>query len=134
MSSIQHIAFNCLDRKKQEEFLTRFFGFRRVRVFNAGRPDEFVMLRLGDSCIELFSAPAGAAPVAASPTGFQHLAFEVYDIDAKVQELREAGYATQDIIDCSDAAPGLRVCFFKDADGNTIELMQNWTDEASLDL
>ena len=52
--AVQHIAFNCKDRIAQEKFYTQHFGCRRVRVFKAGQPDQFVMLRVGDVYLELF--------------------------------------------------------------------------------
>jgi catechol 2,3-dioxygenase-like lactoylglutathione lyase family enzyme len=36
MSTVQHIAFNCTDLKRQEQFYTSHFGFRRSHVFSAG--------------------------------------------------------------------------------------------------
>jgi glyoxylase I family protein len=131
MKSVQHIAFNCRDLKRAEAFYTKHFGFRRARVFNRGRPDEFIMLRLGSVCLELFGAPK-AAPAAAGgeqPIGFKHLAFEVEDIDATVARLQADGFETGQIIDCSAALKGLRVCFFNDPDGNRTELMQGCQDE-----
>lgn len=91
MDAVQHIAFNCVRLPRQEAFCTDVFGFRRVRVFNPHAPDEFIMLRLGKMCLELFSAPLETSPNATKrPVGFQHLAFEVDDIDKKVKELRAA--------------------------------------------
>lgn len=56
MNVIQHIAFNCRDLKAQEQFYVKHFGFHRCRTFNAGTPGEFLMLRLGSACLELFPA------------------------------------------------------------------------------
>jgi len=134
MNATHHIAFNCKDRAAQERFYTKLLGFRRARVFNAGTPDEFVMLRLGSTCIELFQAKGLPASAQASeqPLGFKHMAFEVPDIEAKVAEVSAAGIETQSIIDCSSVVPGLRICFFRDPEGNLLELMQGWSDDESL--
>jgi hypothetical protein len=51
MKALQHLALNCANMKKQEQFYSRHFGFRRARVFNANTPDEFVLLRLGSMCL-----------------------------------------------------------------------------------
>jgi glyoxylase I family protein len=132
MAVVQHIGFNCIDRVKQEEFYTRHFGFERARVFNRGQDNEFVMLRLGACCIELFGADeAEPQPSPGAQTvGFKHLAFEVDDLDAKVKEMEAEGLEPGDIIDCSGVVPGLRVCFLKDPEGNILELMQGWQDES----
>ena len=131
MNAMQHLAFNCKDRAAQERFYTKHLGFRRARVFNAGTPDEFVMLRLGGTCLELFQAKGlpPSAQASEQPVGFKHLAFEVPDIEAKVGEIKAAGIQTPGIIDCSSVVPGLRICFFRDPEGNPIELMQGWSDD-----
>jgi glyoxylase I family protein len=82
--------------------------------------------------MELFGAdaPPGASG-GPQPVGFVHLCFTVDDIAAKERELNEAGVATEGIIDCSDDFPGLKVCFFNDPEGNRVELMEGWQDQAS---
>ena len=131
MKTIQHIAFNCSDLARQEAFYTKHFGFRRARVFNAGEPNEFILLRLGETCIELFSAePAESTSTAAeAPVGFKHLAFAVPDIEVARAGLVEGGVEPGEIIDCSTIIPGMKVCFFRDPDGNTLELMQGYEDQ-----
>ncbi|MBD3383424.1 hypothetical protein GF407_00735 [candidate division KSB1 bacterium] len=131
MTTLQHIAFNCKDLEKQEAFYSKHFGFRRARVFNAGKEDEFIMLRLGTACIELFSASSEAknSSGGVQPVGFSHLALEVEDIQAMVNALEADGIQTEGIIDCSEHVEGLRVCFFHDPEGNRIEIMQGWKDQ-----
>lgn len=129
MKSVQHIGLNCKDRAATQAFYERFFGFRCVRRFLKDSPQEFVMMRLNDTCLELFVSGDPSQTGGEQPVGFKHLAFEVEDLDAKVRELHDAGIETDDIIDCSEMVPGLRVCFFKDPDGNVLELMENWTDD-----
>jgi len=129
--TVQHIGFTCGDKVAQENFYVKHFGFRRARVFNAGKADEFVMLRLGDTCLELFpAAVAGAAGRASQgDVGFRHLCFQVPDVAAKAAELNADGVKTGRVIDAGEHVPGLKVCFFNDPDGNSIELMEGWRDE-----
>ncbi len=131
--AVQHIAFNCKDRIAQEKFYTQHFGCRRVRVFKAGQPDQFVMLRVGDVYLELFQADAAALdqPAGPQPIGFKHLAFEVADIEATAAALNAHGTETGRIIDSGDQVPGLKVCFLRDPEGNVIELMEGWQDDPS---
>ncbi|NQU41845.1 VOC family protein [bacterium] len=129
---VQHIAFNCIDRKAQEEFYQQHLGFRRVRVINAGQANEFVMLRQGNTCMEFFSASSPASGAGEQSVGFKHLAFQVTDLERKVREIEDAGIQTQGIKDCSHITPGMRVCFFKDPEGNILELMEGWQDDKSL--
>jgi glyoxylase I family protein len=131
MNTVHHIAFRCADRNRQEAFYARHFGFKRARVFERGKPGEFIVLRSGSACIELF--PASPADVkkrgAEQAVGFTHLALEVPDIEKAVKKLEADGVKTEGIVDCSGMCPGLKVCFFTDPDGNRIEVMQGWTDE-----
>jgi glyoxylase I family protein len=129
VKAIQHIAFNCRDIKRQELFYTHHFGFRRARVFNAGTPDEFLMLRLGSTILELFSAAKSTETAGEQPVGFKHLAFEVEDMDAAHAALIADGIGPEPIKDCSAILAGLRVCFFDDLEGNRIELMQGYKDQ-----
>ena len=112
-------------------YYTKHFGFRRSRVFNADTENEFIMLRLGSTCLELFGAGADSASQMGGeqPVGFKHLAFEVPDLDAAVAALDADGIATEKTIDCSSVVEGLRVCFFNDPDGNRLELMQGYQDQ-----
>ena len=131
MGAIQHVALNCRDMRAQEEFYSKHFGFRRARTFKAGKPNEFVMLRLGVTCLEFFQAAedAGDKRGGPQPVGFAHLALTVDDLDAAVAALDSAGVKMEGIIDCSKILEGFRVCFFDDPEGNRIELMQGYQDE-----
>ncbi len=130
MGAVQHVALNCINLKKQEAFYAKHFGFRRTRTFNAGMPNEFVMLRLGDMRMELFSADPGTeATGGEQPVGFKHLAFEVSSLEDAIAGLKADGIQVGEIIDCSGIISGMRVCFFNDPEGNRVELMQGYRDE-----
>jgi len=133
MTAVQHFAMNCVDRIRQEKFYAKHLGFKRARVFNAGTPNEFVMIRQGGFCIELFGTAASAADKKGGEQtiGFKHLAFEVADIEKSIGELHADGIETGEIIDCSGMIPGMRICFFNDPEGNILELMQGWQDETN---
>jgi glyoxylase I family protein len=131
VNAIQHIALNCRDIKAQEQFYTKHFGFRRSRVFNADTADEFIMLRLESTCLELFSAKDNGNDHMGKEqlVGFKHLAFEVPDLEKSIAKLQSDGIQTDEIIDCASAVEGLRICFFNDPDGNRLELMQGYQDQ-----
>jgi len=131
MAVFHHLALNCRDVKAQGAFYARHFGFKRVRTFRAGRPDEFIILRLGNACLELFPAQEGGPGRSdqAQAVGFKHLAFEVDDLDRTVGELKADGVQPEAIMDLSAMAEGLRICFFNDPEGNRIEIMEGYQDE-----
>jgi catechol 2,3-dioxygenase-like lactoylglutathione lyase family enzyme len=65
--------------------------------------------------------------VAAERTGggWDHLALEVEDIDAAYAELSAAGIPFHvPPEDFPEEAPSVRIAFFKDPDGNVLELVQ----------
>jgi glyoxylase I family protein len=128
---VHHIGFNCRDRIAQERFYTRHFGFRRVRVFNAGEPGEFVMTALGEVRVEFFGAanPGPSDRGGERKVGFKHMCIGVPDVKAKAAALKAAGVDVDPVIDCTHQVPGLYVCFFRDPEGNVVELMQGWQDE-----
>lgn len=131
-SSVQHVAFKCRDVSAQEQFYAKHFGFKRVRTFFKDAPGEFILIRSGATCLELFPSGPDTSPAAAEDDriGFTHLAFEVHDIEAVVAGLQADGVATDEIKDCSKHCEGMSVCFFNDPDGNRIELMQGYRDES----
>lgn len=133
MNAIQHVAFNCKNKIKMEKFYTKHFGFKRVRVFNAGSENEFVMLRLENMCIELFTS-TGERPASNSENdvGFRHIAFEVSDLDEMITRLIADGVKVGEIIDYSDSVAELKICFFNDPEGNKVEIMQGWSDDETL--
>jgi glyoxylase I family protein len=127
---MHHIAFNCRDRRALEVFYTKHFGFTRARVFNEGKPGEFVMLRRGPMCIELFDAkPKADGAGGEQEIGFKHIAFEVESIPDVVDALKADGVTPDPIIDAGAAVPGLTICFFRDPEGNIVELMHGWRDQ-----
>jgi len=130
MTAIQHVALNCRDLKKTEAFYAKHFGFKRARVFNTGTPDEFLLLKLDKFRIELFPAKKTQdLQQSVQPLGFQHMAFEVDDIEEAIMKLNADGVKTENIIDCSSIVKGMRICFFHDPDGNRLELMEGYKDQ-----
>lgn len=133
MNTFNHIAFYCSDLKAQEEFYTRHFGFKRCRTFNKGKPNEFFLLKLGDMRLELFSADREKSvgmQGGEQPIGLRHIAFNVPKLEPVIAALVADGVEPDEIKDCSHICPGLRIAFFRDPDGNIVELMEGYTDEA----
>ncbi len=130
--AFNHVAFNCRDVPAQERFYTKHFGFVRSRTFSRGRPDEFIMLKLGPVRLELFpteSLKVSSCNAGEQPVGFKHLAFNVEKIEPMLEALKADGVSSDPIIDCSHIVPGMRIVFFRDLEGNIIEMMEGYTDE-----
>lgn len=127
-----HVAFNCRDVSRQERFYTKHFGFKRSRTFNPGTPGEFILIKLGATRLELFptnSLKVADANAGEQPIGFKHLAFDVPKLDPLIEALKEDGVTCDNIIPCPHIAPNARIVFFRDLEGNIIELMEGYVDE-----
>ena len=132
--TINHIAFRCRDISAQEKFYTRHFGFQRSRTFHHREPGEFFMLKLGSTRLELFprdpnsNLPEGEKG-GEQAVGFRHLAFNVPKLETFVEALKADGIVADKIIELPQIAPGFRIVFLRDPEGNIVELMENYTDE-----
>jgi glyoxylase I family protein len=127
-----HVAFNCRDVPKQERFYTKHFGFKRSRTFHRGTPGEFIMLKLGGTRLELFPTDmlkVGNANAGEQAIGFKHLALDVPKLEPLIESLKSDGVTCDPIIECGQIAPGMRIVFFRDLEGNIIELMEGYVDE-----
>lgn len=128
MTAIHHISIHCHDIYAQEKFYAKYFGFKRVWTFNPGKSNEFIMLRSGDCCLEFVPAPAGTPGETRGgeqAIGLKHLAFNIEKLETAIDELKKDGITPDPIITIANI-PGLRICFFKDPEGNILEMMENW--------
>ena len=132
MSAFNHVAFNCRNVAVQEKFYSKHFGFKRSRTFNPGQPNEFILIKLGNVRLELFptdslkTANAGAGE---QSLGFKHLAFDVPKLEPVIEALKKDGIQADQIINCPHIAANARIVFFRDLEGNIIELMEGYIDE-----
>jgi glyoxylase I family protein len=130
--AINHVALNCRNVAAQESFYSKHFGFKRSRTFNAGKPSEFIMLKLGSFRLEFFptdSAKTMNQNGSEQAIGFKHLAFDVPNLDSAIEALRGDGIEPDRVIDFSTVIPGSRLLFFRDPEGNIVELMEGYRDE-----
>jgi catechol 2,3-dioxygenase-like lactoylglutathione lyase family enzyme len=87
-------------------------------------------LKFGDILIKLLEwkdAPPATDPLADKLAGFRYLTFWVKDMEAAVDHLKAAGVEL--VSDILARVPERKLVFFKDPDGNLIEL--NWIDPAA---
>ncbi len=128
-----HVAMSCKDPVAVERFYSKYFGFKRARVYAPG-PGQVVMIKSDNVYLELFpaNAEAPAPPVGgAGPEypGWRHIAFLVDDLDAKLAEMGDDAKITLGPLDMSQFIPGMRVCWMADPEGNIVELNQGYVDE-----
>lgn len=130
-----HLALSCQDPARTERFYTTHFGFRRVRLVDLGN-DQIVFLRSGAVCLELFRATE-ERPVPATGNdgphwpGLRHLAFQVENVDAKLDEMGSEAVRTLGPFNFDSFIPGWRTVWIADPDGNIVEITQGYRDEAT---
>jgi catechol 2,3-dioxygenase-like lactoylglutathione lyase family enzyme len=116
-----------VDREVHGEQYEKLFGVFGVRL-------RSIRMSLGDEHIELmqFLAPRGRplpADTRSNDLWFQHVAIIVSDMDAAYARLREnrvahASTAPQRLPDWNPNAGGIRAFYFRDPDGNHLEILQ----------
>ena len=114
-----HVALITANFECLRDFYTTVLG-GAVRGAFPGR--NIVFVEAGSTTIEIVERPGYQGGPGG---GWDHLAFEVADADAAYAELTAAGVpfhvAPKDF---PEEAPSVRIAFFKDPDGNVLELFQ----------
>ncbi|GII87739.1 glyoxalase [Sphaerisporangium siamense] len=133
-----HVGLNCRDQKATEEFYTRYFGFRRARVAEADGT-RVIFLRRGDALLELFPTTAAPAPEAsddgpATPGVTRHLAFQVDDVDAFLDQAGDDAHITLGPLKFDEYIPGWKTVWVRDPDGLIIEISQGYVDQPPEEL
>lgn len=114
-----HVALYTADFSRLYAFYTEVLGLPEVGRF-PGHPIAF--LGAGATVIELCGGEEAAAP---RGQGWNHLAFEVGDLEAAVAALVARGVALHTPPEPFPLeAPRCRVAFFRDPDGNLLELFE----------
>ena len=122
LSRQHHIAVIVSDYEKAREFYIEKLGFSLFReVWREEQQDYLRMLRMGDTCLELFVKPDAPSRVTnPEALGLRHLAFHVENVEEGEKWLHSLGIETEPIRE--DKVNGGRFLFFKDPDGLPLEL------------
>jgi len=146
VGSIDSVTITVSDIGKAEAFYVDVLGFSPSAEFEVAGSDyehlygvfglraRFARLRLGEESIELmqFLVPHGRSIPMDSRSNdrwFQHVAIIVSDMDEAYTRLRNAGvtYAStspQTLPDWNPNAGGIKAFYFRDPDGNNLEILQ----------
>jgi catechol 2,3-dioxygenase-like lactoylglutathione lyase family enzyme len=118
-----HLHLICSDLAKTEAFFTRDLGATLVQHRKFGAADGAV-LDLHGIGINLRTRREGDAigGDSANPRyGYDHLAFQVKDLDATHKALAAKGYV---FVTQPQMMAGMKVAFFKGPDNITVELIE----------
>ncbi len=130
--TFSHIGLNCIDLDITERFYQKHFGFKRSRVISIG-DRILIFLTNGNIHLELFqSDDSSISPDkkdGQTNVGFRHIAFQVDDIDAKLNLMGDNAEITLGPADLNDHIKDWKVVWIKDPDGRIVEISQGYTDE-----
>ncbi|HEY8598908.1 MAG TPA: VOC family protein [Thermomicrobiales bacterium] len=120
VTGTHHIALFTSDLARLRAFYVETLGLPQVGAFPGGK---IIFIDAGSTTIEMIARDGWTDSDAGN---WQHLAFEVASVDEAHAELTAKGIvfhiAPKDVP--SDENPLCRVAFFRDPDGNNLELFQ----------
>jgi glyoxylase I family protein len=124
---VHHVAISTSQFERLRAFYVETLGLAVV----GGFPEkQIAFLDAGGTTIEIVGEPntGRTAPVGFERRGWQHLAWEVDDVDATYADLLARGVAGHSLPEDFPAdVPRLRIAFLRDPDGNLLELVQSVT-------
>jgi catechol 2,3-dioxygenase-like lactoylglutathione lyase family enzyme len=123
IKGLDHLALVTTDAERAAKFFIEMLGFKESGRLVTEGSGTIVFVSLGGTQIELFGyGDASAAPAGNHAVGYTHLAMQVDDLNAEYARLQAAGVEFTMVP--TTIRPGLSIAFFKDPDGNSLELMQ----------
>jgi glyoxylase I family protein len=125
LNRIHHIATIGTDYARSKAFYTGVLGFELLsEVYREERDSWMGKLALdGAYILELFSFPEPVERATwPEATGLRHLAFEVDDVSAALDELDALGVRHEELR--TDPHTGKQMAFFFDPDGSPLELYE----------
>jgi len=121
-----HVAITVSDMERSVAFYRDLLGLEVAgQLLLRDNTFKIVYLRSGDAKVELFEFRGIEAETAVglpdTVGGFKHLALQTDDVDAVAARLKTAGVTFT--VEPKDASGGVRLAFFRDPDGNLLELV-----------
>jgi lactoylglutathione lyase len=121
ITGAHHIALHTTNFAPLRRFYVEILGLRVVGGFPG---ENIIFLQAGNFLIELEEVEEHGDAIAPR-NGWDHLALEVDDVDAAYQRLTALGVPFNiPPTNYPEQAGTMRIAFFTDPDGNTLELLQ----------
>ena len=125
VKSIHHFAVVTTDVERAAKFYTELLGFRETGRLGAGG-GTIVFVSLDGAKIELFGGGKPRDPqqpsLGSGAVGYTHLALSVDSVRDEAARLKTAG--VEFTMEPREVEPNFWIAFFKDPDGNPLELFQ----------
>ena len=122
ITGIEHFAVVTTDVERAAKFYQEVLGFKEARRLQTTHSGTIIFISLGGSELELFGGGEIAPKAEGRKVGYTHIALTVDDIDNDYERISKHGVEFS--MKPTTVESGLRIAFFTDPDGNTLELMQ----------
>lgn len=137
-ASFFHLAVTVKDLPGFESFYARHFGFKRARVIDLGDDAELIFLKNEEGFYFEVFPPEEKRPYPMAEAdgphypGLRHIAFQVKDVDAKLEEMGDDAKITLGPLHFDDFIAGWKTVWLKDPEGNIVEITQGYKDQEGL--
>jgi len=126
IKALDHVALVTTDVHRAARFYIEALGFRETMRLETTHSGTIIFVGLGGCQVELFGNgkpkdPKGS-PYGGEQVGYKHITLLVDSVDEECARLKARG--VEFFMDPTDVESGMRLAFFKDPDGNAIELLQ----------
>ena len=131
VSSIAHVAIRVKDIDRSLDFYVRKLGFKEMMRLDRDGRLWLLYLRITDTqYLEIFPGGEGERAAGQDAVGYNHMCFQVPDIEQTVRELDAMGVPM--VRPMIKAIDGNWQTWIEDPDGHRIELMQMAADGLQL--
>ncbi len=121
--SIDHVAVVTADVERAAKFYTEVLGFRETLRLETAHSGTIIFVSLDGCQLELFDGGKTRDPKETiNDVGFKHITLLVDSVDEEYARLKALDVSFY--MEPTDVEAGLRLAFFRDPDGNAIELLQ----------
>ena len=122
ITGIEHFAVVTTDVEKAAKFYKDVLGFRERGRLQTAHSGTIIFITLGGAELELFGGGEIAPKPEGRKVGYTHIALTVDDIGADYERIAKTGVEFS--MKPTAVESGMKIAFFADPDGNTLELMQ----------
>jgi len=122
---VEHVAIMTTDIERAQKFYTEVLGFQQVSRYESPEVGTMINLELNGTRIELFGGgtPREAPSEEDKVVGLVHLALGTDDVDEECARLKGLGVPFE-VEPTTSRFSGNRLAFFRDPDGNRLELVK----------
>lgn len=123
IQGVAHIAVVTTDVEQAAAFYTEVLGFKETLRLETTHSGTIVFVSANGTQLELFGGGQPKEPgEGEGKVGYPHVALLVDDVEAEYERLKSLGVEFD--MPPTEAESGIRLAFFRDPDGNRIEIIK----------